>query len=358
MPVLPFGLSIAFVTLAGLVISLLRARWHYLALPELSAAIAPESSCDIIIPARNEAATIAAAVKAHGSTRVVVVNDNSTDDTSALAAAAGAKVVNLGRWRRGENGKARACALGASLTEGEYLCFVDADVLPAGPLVHAAAAFLQREEAELLTVFLTQRGASVWEQSMLPLQQALHFGAFLASRFPEPEEKESAAIGQCILVRRKPYIFFSGHNATINEPVDDQSLLRVFLRHQQPVTFARAGELASVGCPGDFLTFFRHIRQFFRRTLVLPTGYTLLLLFMLSFCAAWLPALFAALAEKEWAAALAMVLTPPALATCWYGDLRRAFLILPALAVYPWLAFAAFTLNTIGSNMVWKDRDI
>ncbi len=59
----------------------------------------------IVIPARNEAATIGAlltTLKAKGWHDVVVINDQSTDDTGAIAHAAGARVLNptlpMGAW--------------------------------------------------------------------------------------------------------------------------------------------------------------------------------------------------------------------------------------------------------------------
>jgi len=63
-----------------------------------------------VVPCYNEAATIAAVVRAAGQRlgRVLVVDDGSTDDTSRLASEAGAEVVRLGV----NQGKGRALATG------------------------------------------------------------------------------------------------------------------------------------------------------------------------------------------------------------------------------------------------------
>ena len=81
----------------------------------------------IVIPALNEAGTIAAvvaAVSAYGTP--VVVDDGSLDDTAALALRAGAKVVshpdNQGYDAALNSGFAHAAALGC-----EYVITVDAD---------------------------------------------------------------------------------------------------------------------------------------------------------------------------------------------------------------------------------------
>lgn len=66
---------------------------------------APKDNMLIVIPARNEAATIGtllATLRAKGWHDIVVINDQSTDDTGAIAQAAGARVLNptlpMGAW--------------------------------------------------------------------------------------------------------------------------------------------------------------------------------------------------------------------------------------------------------------------
>lgn len=81
----------------------------------------------IVIPALNEAATIAAVVAGvSGCGRAIVVDDGSTDATAALARAAGAEVVrharNLGYDDALNSGFAHADALGC-----EYAITCDAD---------------------------------------------------------------------------------------------------------------------------------------------------------------------------------------------------------------------------------------
>ncbi|HYI08339.1 MAG TPA: glycosyltransferase [Thermoanaerobaculia bacterium] len=88
------------------------------------------STFDIIIPAHNEARTVAFVVRAakeSNAARVIVVDDHSTDDTAALAAEAGAEVIPSS----GEKSKALALATGVAATNSEVLVFFDADILGA-----------------------------------------------------------------------------------------------------------------------------------------------------------------------------------------------------------------------------------
>lgn len=105
-------------------------------------AIAKPPPVSVIIPARNEAATVARIVELLVDMtpvlhEVVVVDDGSTDDTAAVALRAGARVVDSaappsGRVRPGVAGagpgKGRAMWVGLAETTGEIVVFCDADV--------------------------------------------------------------------------------------------------------------------------------------------------------------------------------------------------------------------------------------
>jgi glycosyltransferase involved in cell wall biosynthesis len=84
---------------------------------------------DAVVPARNEALTVAGVVeqcrRCRYVRRVIVVDDGSTDDTAARAQAAGAAVV---RRERGGS-KAHAMEAGVAGSDAEAILFVDADLL-------------------------------------------------------------------------------------------------------------------------------------------------------------------------------------------------------------------------------------
>jgi glycosyltransferase involved in cell wall biosynthesis len=88
---------------------------------------------DAVIPARNEAATVAAVVETVRACRylrsVIVVDDGSTDDTAALAAAAGATVVRRDAVVGGSKAHAMAAGVDACGDDMEAVLFVDADLL-------------------------------------------------------------------------------------------------------------------------------------------------------------------------------------------------------------------------------------
>ncbi len=93
-------------------------------------AATPARAIDVVIPARDEAGTVAAVVDAArrcAFTRdVIVVDDGSSDGTPEVAAAAGAKVV-----RREVSGgsKAKAMEAGVDASDAEAILFCDADLI-------------------------------------------------------------------------------------------------------------------------------------------------------------------------------------------------------------------------------------
>ena len=87
---------------------------------------ADQSRISVIIPALNEAAHIAATLHAARAGRpheLIVVDGGSTDDTSAVARAAGATVI------QSKPGRARQMNAGAAQATGNILLFLHADTL-------------------------------------------------------------------------------------------------------------------------------------------------------------------------------------------------------------------------------------
>lgn len=81
----------------------------------------------IILPAKNESAAIGATVSSirqhYPDAELIVVNDGSTDNTAAVAEAAGARVVH----HPYSKGNGAAIKSGARAARGEILVFMDAD---------------------------------------------------------------------------------------------------------------------------------------------------------------------------------------------------------------------------------------
>lgn len=87
----------------------------------------------VIIPARNEAASLPTLLNSLSSQwlrphEILVIDDQSDDDTARVAKICGARVISSKPLPDGWYGKPWACYQGAQLAEGQMLLFLDADV--------------------------------------------------------------------------------------------------------------------------------------------------------------------------------------------------------------------------------------
>lgn len=100
----------------------------------------------VAVPALNAADTLAATLEAIGQARrhfdldIVVVDGGSRDDTRAVAAAHGARVIAAPPGRGGQ------LAAGAAEATGDWLLFLHADTVLGEGWAAAAAAFVQTNE--------------------------------------------------------------------------------------------------------------------------------------------------------------------------------------------------------------------
>ena len=117
--------------------------WSNRRLPAVAAAERPPLA--VVVPARDEAAALprllgALAPQLGPVDELVVVDDHSSDDTAAVARAAGARVVPAPPLPDGWVCKPHACATGAAATTAVTLVFLDADVRPGPGLLDGLAA--------------------------------------------------------------------------------------------------------------------------------------------------------------------------------------------------------------------------
>lgn len=192
----------------------------------------------VLVPARDEAATIGACAAALlGSTRLVDVevlvgDDGSTDGTADAARAAAAgdarlRVLPVPAPPTGWLGKPHACAHLAAHARGAILVFVDADVVIAPHGLAATVALLRAAGADLVSPY-PRVAADGWLARLVqPLLQwswltFLPLGAVEAS----PRPSLAAAAGQLLAVDARAYRHAGGHRAVAGEVVEDVALAR------------------------------------------------------------------------------------------------------------------------------------
>lgn len=167
----------------------------------------------VIIPARNEEGSLPhllASLKTQTAPafEVIVIDDHSTDETAAVARAAGARVVAGAPLPAGWTGKTWACHQGAAQAQGDLLCFIDADVtLSADALARLAAE--HRSRGGLVSVQPFHLTEQPYESlsAVCNVVELMGTGAFSAP----PRRPAAMAFGPCLLLSRADYERCGGH---------------------------------------------------------------------------------------------------------------------------------------------------
>jgi hypothetical protein len=228
--------ALALVLAAG---PLLLMLWNLtLYRPPARAVLRP--SVSVLIPARNEARNIAAAVGCVLASQdvdleLIVLDDHSTDDTAAILAAIDdprLRVATAPPLPHGWSGKQHACEVLGKLARHELMVFVDADVrLAPDAVLHMAGVMQRRPKLGLASGFPRQIVRTWSEWLLLPLIHFLLLGFLpIASMDRSVSPAYGAGCGQLFIVRRAAYRDAGGHGAIRASLHDGLTLPRAFRR--------------------------------------------------------------------------------------------------------------------------------
>jgi len=205
----------------------------------------------VLLPARNEEATIAAAVAsalAEPVHEVVVYDDGSTDRTPDKLAAftdPRLRVIRGVALPDGWVGKPHACHRLAEAAEGELLLFMDADVQLKPGAVRALVAERRRWGAAVLTAVPEQTVGGLAEQLVVPLLHLTYTSWLPNVAVPLlPFTSMVAANGQLLAISRSAYDAIGGFASVHDAVVDDMALCRRAKRLGHRVVFADGHLLA------------------------------------------------------------------------------------------------------------------
>ncbi len=204
-------------------------------------AAAPAPSVVAVVPARNEADILGASLPTllaqdyPGEFRVILVDDASTDATSAVAESLRTDRLTVVRGDGpppGWAGKVAAMARGVEAAgEPEYLLFTDADIAHPSEGVSALVGKAQREGLDLVSLMARLGTSTGWERLVVPA-----FVYFFAQLYPfrlvsRPTSRVAAAAGGCMLVRRAALADAGGLAEIRDAHIDDVALGKLLKRN-------------------------------------------------------------------------------------------------------------------------------
>ncbi len=200
----------------------------------------PLPAVSVLIPARDEEASIRAAVfsvlrNVGVEFEVVVMDDASTDRTAEIVLAMAAqdarvRLEQAPQLPAGWNGKQHACWALAHKAKHPLLCFVDADVQLQPEALARMASLLVTGKRGLVSGFPRQITETWLEWLLLPLIHFVLLGFLPVERMRRTTDPSFAAgCGQFLLVRAEDYWACGGH-AEIKATMHDGLLLPKLFR--------------------------------------------------------------------------------------------------------------------------------
>jgi len=188
----------------------------------------------VLIPARDEAARIGPCLdglarQSYRRFELIVIDDHSTDGTADLARGYAGQLPALrvtiaAPLPLGWAGKCWACWQAAARARGEWLLFLDADVIPQPDLLAAMVARAEDRQLDLLTLMPLLRLGSLAERVVLPAFFALLYSLYPLDRVSDPRSAIAFANGPCLMIRRAVYNAVDGHRSVHASILEDTDL--------------------------------------------------------------------------------------------------------------------------------------
>lgn len=187
-----------------------------------------KASVSIIIPARNEEQNLSLLLPSLRAQsllplEIIVVDDQSDDDTAAIAKAHDCRVVHSSDLPSGWYGKPWACQQGAEAAHGEHLFFLDADVVLEPSALARIAAHANLHPTAVLSICPWHRTEKPYEQLSVffNLLMVGGIGAFTVKGGQAPG---IGLFGQTMWIPKSTYQKVGGHQSVKNTVLENLHL--------------------------------------------------------------------------------------------------------------------------------------
>jgi hopene-associated glycosyltransferase HpnB len=244
-----------------------------------------------IVPARNEAETIARTVSAlakqdyPGEFHIIVVDDHSEDGTAALArnaaevsgAAERVSIHSAADLAQGWTGKIWALNEGVQVATNhaaEFFWFTDADIEHAPDSLRRLVFRAERDSLDLASLMVLLQAKTFPERLLIPPFLYFFLMLYPPRWIADPKARTAGAAGGCILLRRSALERIGGFAAIRGEVIDDCALARAVKKSRGKIWMGLTRASMSLRGYGTFA----EIRNMIARTAFTQLHYSLFFL--------------------------------------------------------------------------------
>jgi hopene-associated glycosyltransferase HpnB len=227
----------------------------------------------VLIPARNEAGSIGATLQSlAGQGRgleVVVIDDQSEDETAATVADTAArlqdslelKIVEGRPLPAGWGGKLWALEQGLQTATREYCLLLDAEILLEPGMLGALVERADREDRAIVSIMAKLRCESFWERLLVPPFIFFFKLLYPFARVNDPGRRTAAAAGGCVLIRSDVLRSIGGFAAIREALIDDCTLAQRVKRAGHPIWLGLSESVRSRRAYADLGSFRRMVTR-------------------------------------------------------------------------------------------------
>jgi glycosyltransferase involved in cell wall biosynthesis len=214
----------------------------------------------IIVPARNEEASLAACLQSLIAQtgidyEIIVVDDASTDRTAEIARSftranveadihvhPPVHLISAPPLPANWTGKNNAMAAAAKIATGKWLLFTDADTVHKSGSLERAVAETEEHRADLLSYSPEQDVRTFWEKAVMPVIFAELAATYPPQAVNDPASPIAAANGQYLMISCETYDAVGGHVAIADNLLEDVALARLVKRSGCKIFFRYGGD--------------------------------------------------------------------------------------------------------------------
>lgn len=312
----------------------------------------------IVVPARNEEANLPPLLRSfekldYPKFEVIVVDDQSTDRTVAIAESFGVRCIRAPEKKSGWIGKSWACHIGAHAGRGDLLLFTDADTVHSPDSLSHMVEFINSKNLDMASALPYHQAPRFWEKLLGPFWL---LALLTNAPYQPPQQKRLFAIGQYLLFRRSGYEFLGGHELVRESLAEDLDLARAALKGTRGYAVFSEAPPFMVRMYSSPLEFFRGWRRLIRVGIG-KSSYLSVFEVMCAFAAAAVP--WTVDGPVVLRVFLFIVLVG---AMAFWQRRHGAFSILGAVfypisfGLFALITFVAVADNIRGRAVVWRDR--